>query len=509
MLLVVALGAGCGDQPPAPAAAPVPLTIYHFNDFHAAWTPLTRPTDQGGDGGQEWAGAVNIAGMIKQFRRDDSSCIVAFGGDMFLANPVDSRTQGASTVELFRAFAPDVATLGNHEFDYGREQLLQLRKRINWPLVCANVTWQNQPLVDETVVLERNGLKILCVGLFPTNGAKYYEEDHDVAISEALPAVKKALAAAAGDHDLTVIVSHLGDDADVALAKALPADLGVDVIIGAHTHTALKEAITEHGIIITQAGANGEYFGKLELLVDPAANTAQLTAYALLPVQDGSEDADPAVAQLLQAELAAVAGLREPLATLDQPLWNSGRSEETPLGNFVTDAYVDIFHADLAFVDSKGLRRYIAGPELTEFDLRGALSGERPLQKVRMSGADLRKFLDYYVKKDDRYMSIPYTLSYTYSGSGSRAKLDELLFRDEPIDEEREYTVIAEDRLAETMCKFNGGELLGDAAGDGVAVLIDWAKRQRTLTLRAGNRRQQAGAAGQRDRDRPRRRDAA
>lgn len=509
VLAAVALllcGCGCGKPAAevtatAPAAAPVALTIWHFNDFHAAWNPLTRPADAGGDGEEEWSGAVAMAARLQRARAADANCLVLFAGDMFLANSIDARTKGASTVELLRRLRPDAAAMGNHELDYGRPRLQELMARIDWPLLAANVAYRGEPLCGTSTIVERNGLRILVIGLFPESGARYYEQDHGVEISEALPAVTKAVRAAAGDIDLTVILSHLGDDDDAALAKKLPADLGVDLIVGGHTHIPLAEPVVENGIPIVQAGANGEYLGKLVLAVDAAANTCEVTTYELQPaLTDGMRDAE--AERLLAAEMKEVEAQLAPVATLSAPLWNSSRFEETPLGNFVVDAYVDAFRADLAFVDSKGLRRYVPGPALTEFHLRSAMTGTRTLHRVTMTGANVQKFLEYYLQRGDRHISIPYTLAYTYTGTGRNARINGLTFRGQPLDMRRAYAVIAEDMLVDNLVRHNGATGETEVAPDAAAAILRWAKQQRTVTVRAGGRTERTDGRAPRAPDR-------
>lgn len=482
VVLLLSGCSGCGSGDPAavtPAATPVKLTVLHFNDFHAAWRPIGHVSAAGELDG-EWSGAATIAARLKKFRAADPNCLVLFGGDMFLANPIDSRTQGASTVKLMNLLKPDAACLGNHEFDYGRARLEELMAKLQYPLLAANVTDAGGGnLFKASVVIEKNGLRILVVGLFPVSGRRYYEEDHDLKISEALAAVKKAVAAATGDHDLTIVLSHLGRDEDEQLAKALPAALGVDLIVGAHTHEAIESIDRALPIPVVQAGANGEYLGRLELEVDAERNClAKMAEYELLPTLTAGITPDPAVQAMLKTELAAIAPMLAPVAELADPLTFS-RTEECRLGNFVADAFADMFDAEIAVADSKWLRRYLAGPEISGCDVREVLPGGMTLCRVKIPGSGLRSTLEYYLKQDDRFISVSEGMRCTMRGG----RLTAVTVNGQPLAGDRLYTVIAEQNLAGNMERHNGGEIIGTVSTDAAAAMIAWLKKQaRPLT---------------------------
>ena len=474
LLLAGCFGCGGKDDAAAPAATTVKLTLYHFNDFHAAWRPIGRVGDAGELDG-EWSGAATIAAYLKKFRAASPDCLVLFGGDMFLANPIDTRSQGASTVKLMNLLKPDAACVGNHEFDYGRERLEELMANLQYPLLAANVADAGgKPLFEAATVIEKNGLRILVIGLFPVSGKRYYEEDHDLKISEALAAVKKAAAAAPGDHDLTIVLSHLGRDEDEKLAKALPAALGVDLIVGAHTHEAIAEIDAGLPIPVVQAGANGEYIGRLELEIDPERNClARGAEYELLPTRTAGITPEPGVQALLKTELAAISGMLAPVATLASPLPFS-RTEECKLGNFVADAFADMFGAEIALADSKWLRRYLAGPQICEADLREVLPGGMTLCRVQIPGSGLRSTLEYYLKQDDRFMSVSAGVRCTMQGG----RLTAITVNGKPLDNDREYTVIAERSLAGNMERHNGGAITGTASPDAAAAMLAWLKKR-------------------------------
>ena len=118
------------------------LTILHSNDLHGDFLP--KETD-----GKETGGLSRLAGYVNKVRSERENVIYAIAGDMFRGSVIDSEYQGLSTIDLMNNLNPDVATIGNHEVDYGFAHLLFLEKCAKFPIVNANlfITMNNAALV--------------------------------------------------------------------------------------------------------------------------------------------------------------------------------------------------------------------------------------------------------------------------------------------------------------------------------------------------------------------------
>ena len=95
------------------------LTILHSNDMHGDFLP--KIVD-----GKETGGLARLAGYVNKVRSEKKNVIYANAGDMFRGSVIDSEYQGLSTIDLMNNLRPDVATVGNHEVDYGFAHLLFL-----------------------------------------------------------------------------------------------------------------------------------------------------------------------------------------------------------------------------------------------------------------------------------------------------------------------------------------------------------------------------------------------
>ena len=108
------------------------LTILHSNDLHGDFLP--KETD-----GKETGGLSRLSGYVSKIRSEKENVIYAIAGDMFRGSIIDSEFQGLSTIDLMNNLNPDVATIGNHEVDYGFAHLLFLEKCAKFPIVNANL----------------------------------------------------------------------------------------------------------------------------------------------------------------------------------------------------------------------------------------------------------------------------------------------------------------------------------------------------------------------------------
>ena len=99
------------------------LTILHSNDMHGDFLPKIID-------GKETGGLTRLSGYINKVRSERENVIYAIAGDMFRGSIIDSEYQGLSTIDLMNNLKPDVATVGNHEVDYGLGHLLFLEKSL-------------------------------------------------------------------------------------------------------------------------------------------------------------------------------------------------------------------------------------------------------------------------------------------------------------------------------------------------------------------------------------------
>ena len=242
----------------------------------------------------------DIHGAIQQFPRlataiaecrDTVEVILADAGDRWTGNAyVDKAEQKClPVIELMNRVGYDVATLGNHEFDYGQDLLRERISQAEFQIVCANVESCGSELtVPATTIIERGGIKFGFVGLI-TNFADGYPDGQKTNFEglKFYSPFEKAveMQSLKEQCDVLVVISHLGDDMD----RVLTVDATeYDMIVGGHTHTVLTEGLDYNETLITQTGKSLKNLGVT--VVEMQGNKITRLENRLVALADYAED---------------------------------------------------------------------------------------------------------------------------------------------------------------------------------------------------------------------------
>lgn len=268
LFLAVALNANAkGDKK---------LVILHTNDTHSCVYPLNEnlaDTLLAGRGG-----FLRRLNMINEERAKNPKMLLLDSGDFSQGSPYYTLFKGDVEVGLMNQMKYDVGTIGNHEFDYGLENMARLFKMCEFPIVCCNYDFTGTPvegLVKPYVVLKRDGVKIGIFGLSPQMDG-LVSEDNWVGVKYLDP-VEKAnevvdILRKKEKVDVVICLSHLGwgmkpliDD-----EQLIQGIHGVDIVLGGHSHTYLKKMkyvkdAEEKSVPVDQNGKHAIYVGKIEI----------------------------------------------------------------------------------------------------------------------------------------------------------------------------------------------------------------------------------------------------
>lgn len=256
------------------------LTILHTNDQHSRIEPFdasyTKNPNQGG--------FARRASLIKKIRSEESNVLLLDSGDIFQGTPYFNFFGGELEFKLMSMMKYDASTMGNHDFDNGLEGFLKVLPNAKFPFICSNYDFKNTILEGKTEpyrIFIKNGLK---VGIFAVGielnglvGKKNYKETVyqdpiEVAqhYADFLRNEKKC--------DLVICLSHIGfdytDEPSKISDKHLAAKTsGIDLILGGHTHTFLKEPLVfrnknDKNVIVNQVGWAGILLGRLDFFFD-------------------------------------------------------------------------------------------------------------------------------------------------------------------------------------------------------------------------------------------------
>jgi 5'-nucleotidase/UDP-sugar diphosphatase len=384
---------------------PVKLTILHSNDMHGDFLSEVR----GGEG-KLIGGLALLSGYIRSVRREAENVLYAISGDMVQGSIIDSEYRGISTIEIMNYLAPDVVSLGNHEFDYGLPHLLFLEKVANFPIVNANLYLRpyQRRLMKPYHIARVAGLDVLFIGIITDKILADLSRDEQVAsfisLEEASVEVGRITNAYKNDDiDLTVLLTHIGFEADLELARLLQPEWGVDLILGGHSHTVLERPAEVNGVLIAQAGVGTDQVGRFDLVIDDDTNAIVEWSWRLVPIDETIAEPDGELRDYIESFKAVVdRKYGAMLCKFQEALSHGTRTEETPLGNLVADALAETMEGDLVLVGSGSIRATLLGPVVTLGDFAACFPFAESLVRFTVTGRDLARIFAHILRPENR-----------------------------------------------------------------------------------------------------------
>ena len=392
------------------ADEPKPLdgktVILHTNDVHGSIELYAK-----------------VAAMKGDYEAQGAQVILADAGDYSQGTVYVSVNKGKDAVTMMNAAGYDVATIGNHEFDYGYAQLKSNLDSAAFKVVCANVLQDGSPVFDAYTMINKGGVQVAFVGL-----------ETPEAQTKANPALIQGLTFLAGDEmyaavqtqvdaaktagaDIVIVLTHLGVDSSSEPNTSY--DLykkvnGIDFIIDGHSHTVMTkgpegEPIQSTGTALNNIGV---------ITIDNA--TKKIESNQLIPIWhteevDGKEvtvydytKSDETVANAAKAIIDPIDAdydqkFAESAVDLNGAKAPGNRTEETNLGDLITDAMmwaiktkapgVDMNNA-VAITNGGGIRAAIAKGDITKKDVNTVLPFGNTLAVVYVKGSELLEALE-------------------------------------------------------------------------------------------------------------------
>ena len=265
LLSVVSVGAKTKKQ----------LVVLHTNDVHSCIMPLNENLDNKDIAGR--GGFIRRVNMIKEQRALHPDLLFFDSGDFSQGSGYYTLFKGDVEIGLMNQMGYDAATIGNHEFDFGLENMARLFRMANFPIVCSNYDFTGTPcdgLVKDYITINRNGLKI---GVFalgaPLKGLVANPNCEGVKFLDPAETAKKYIKLLRKQEKCNVVIclSHLGWEISEYPDQQFIREIdGCDLVLGGHTHTympTLEYAPDKTGKMIPddQNGKHGVFIGKLVL----------------------------------------------------------------------------------------------------------------------------------------------------------------------------------------------------------------------------------------------------
>ena len=335
--------------------------------------------------------------MVAGYKDTLDNVLLVDAGDHIQGTAYGSMDDGATIIELMNAAGYDLATLGNHEFDYGMEGAMNAMEWADFTYVSCNFYHEKDGVRGENVldsykVFDVNGVKIAFVGIttpesFTKSTPAYFQDENGKYIygiaggtgGKALYAdVQKAIDAASKEADYVIGLGHLGVDESSkpwTSKEVIANTTGLDAFIDGHSHTTMEmEEVTDEGgntVVLTQTGSYLDAMGQMTISADGTITTQLLTGEDLAGVTPNAEvqAIENAWYDQVNEELGEVIGYTDNvLDNYDAEGNRLVRKQETNTGDFVTDALYYLFDSmdmdvDVAIMNGGGVRNTaVTGP---------------------------------------------------------------------------------------------------------------------------------------------------
>ena len=251
------------------------LEILHTNDTHSCIMPLNENLDNKDLAGR--GGFLRRVNMIKEQRSQHPDLLLFDSGDFSQGSGYYTLFKGEVEVGLMNQMGYDAATIGNHEFDFGMDNMAKLFRMVNFPIVCSNYDCAGtvlEDLVKPYIIIRRNGLKIGIFALAPQlKGLVFDGNCEGITYLDPAETAQKYIDILRKQEkcDLVICLSHLGWERSVYPDEKLVSLIeGCDLVLGGHTHTymdKLSYTPDKNGkqVPVDQNGKNGVFVGKLVL----------------------------------------------------------------------------------------------------------------------------------------------------------------------------------------------------------------------------------------------------
>ena len=382
MVMMLALTVTAGAEEVTTTAAKSEITVIYTNDVH---TYIDKTLSY-----------ATVSAMKQDYQKAGKQVLLVDAGDHIQGTAYGGMDEGKTIVQLMNAAGYDIATLGNHEFDYGMARALATVKEAEFPYVSCNFYHEKNgvagdPVLESYKVFDMNGTKVAFVGIttpesFTKSTPAYFQDANGKYIygiaagkdgAALYAAVQKAIDAASKEADYVIALGHLGDDPSSqpwTSEEVIAHTTGLDAFIDGHSHSTVegKQVKDKAGntVVLTQTGSYFAAIGEMTIAANGTITTKLTKEY---------EGSDATVAALQKTWMDKVEGmLGEKIAETDIEFTikdsegnRAVRKGATNLFDLNADAFywyineVANLDCDVAVMNGGGVRETIAAGDWT------------------------------------------------------------------------------------------------------------------------------------------------
>lgn len=492
LALCMVLAAGCGrDTGAGPEAENADgadnssgeIVILFTSDIHC-----------GVDKGWGFAGLRQIRDTLEA---GGTPVLLVDNGDAIQGEPIGALSKGKAVADLMNKVGYDAAIPGNHEFDFGMENFLEIAGNAEFPYISCNLRKGSEPLLDPYVILEAGGKRIAFVGVttpetIATSDPRAFQDENgnyiydfmqkDATGQEFYDAIQHNVdAARAEGADYVILLGHLGMEANLApwdYASVAANTDGIDAILDGHSHDYEQVRVAnKSGRFIPRGGCGTKMkcIGWARISTEDGKVTTGLydwnndvNATELLGIDNEVSLAVADTMAEVDEQLSVAVGSTPFDLTIHDPTAKDSNGEpvlivrnaETNLGDLITDAFRDQAGTDFAIMQAGSIRTSIPAGEITVRDILTVLPFNKELCVAEVTGQQILDALEFGVSRMPNQFggflqvsgltyeidtSVPSGCSTDdngmFAGVSGERRVKNVMAGDRPIDPDKVYTL--------------------------------------------------------------------
>ncbi len=368
-------------------------------------------------------GYVGLETVKNALINNGDDVLLIDNGDSIQGDTIGTLSKGDYIIDIMNDVGYDVATIGNHEFDYGMEQFFTLRNKADFPYISANfMNRDGETVLDSYVIQDLGNYRIAFVGAstpktITTSTPRYFQNEtgeyifsfcQDETGEKFYNAIQTAVDSARSKKvDFVIVMAHLGNEASCSpwtSSELIENTNGIDAVLDGHDHQAYDCILVKNKdgkeVPLSSTGTKLANIGCLTIRTDGKITTKLINDAG---VQDAIRTINEEFDELINE---VVATTKVDLTTMDanatgtdgKPIRAIG-IEETNLGDFCADAYRILSGADIGFINGGGIRSDIAAGSITYGNIISVHPFGNEICVVEVTGQQILDALEFGASK--------------------------------------------------------------------------------------------------------------
>jgi 2',3'-cyclic-nucleotide 2'-phosphodiesterase (5'-nucleotidase family) len=441
------------------------IVILHTNDIESVYEPIQAVWR---DDIELIGGISHLATLIDNTRASEDISFLVDAGDIY-TGALSKKSKGKLPFDLYNAMGYDALNIGNHEFEYNWDALVEIIPRANFPVLNANIFHEKSGklIAKPYTILEQSGVKIGVIGVmgidaFYNTMAPFHRIG--LSIKDPIETAQYWADRIREDVNMLVVLTHQNKTAPMQTNKEADPDVqrgfdedyemagklrGVDAIFGGHSDNGLPEPVIhpDTGTVIGLTFGQGMHLGYTKFTVNLNKHDVTFLEGYLIPVDSNAFPADQETEKLINQYRKLYPELSEIIATIKQPSMRLYNNEST-IGNLLTDLMRDAAGSDISFLNSGAIRADLNAGKITLEHLLNVYPFPDNLTIIELSGKQIKDLIEYS-------LTLPYGigqisgLEVQYnSNKPAMQRLVSLKINGRNIEDSNKYTVSTSGYLA-------------------------------------------------------------